>query len=399
MNKTLLLLFVALVLLLTSCGLSEDARKLEETNLELSNRLRRAESVVIPAMHEHIDSLEVIVEANQGVQDKIESANVLVERANNDLNIVVSSIPESVVAPVETILPEQPPKTDDDENQQFFLDSQRQDIERTAQHNDDARIMRETLNKLEDIGASLNDASDNLEGASADNREVTNAISNEVVEIAETTEVIADEIANASALADDAADQARSIRDKADMANIVGGVLTTALGSLPIPGANAITGALPKPDAVVPRSPMDAAHSASDGGGEFPYWLIPIMLGGGGAPFLSKKVRGGVGKMFGKGGANSTQVRPTSGPGQSSDARFLGEALMRLEEKERAEKDAVEGPDVEDKLARILEDRRRRRAQNDQQLQTVAQPPSPQAPRSSMPGQSGVFSLPTGSVG
>lgn len=397
-----LILFVVVAILLTSCGLSEEARELEEVNLELANRLRRAESSVIPAMQDHIDNLEDVVNTSREVQNRIGVAQAAVAKASDDLDAVVASIPETTIVNVETVLPEQLPATGEGGTPQGLLNSQRDDIERTHRHNQDAGVMREIVNKLDEIDQSLAGAEDNLQSASESSQEVTDAISDEIVEIADTTEMIAEEIADASALADDAAARARSIRDKADVANIVGGALATALGSLPIPGAKAFVGALPQADQVISRSPYDVATMASSGdsGGEFPYWLIPILLGGTGAPLLSRKVRGGVGKVFGKGKQGfESGSRSTVGPGQSSDARFLGEALMRLEAQDQPNRDAVAGPDIEDKLAVILQDRRRRRQVDDVRIRSIDQKP-PIAPRGENTlGQSGVYSMPTDRVG
>lgn len=394
-----LILFIFATIALTSCGLSEEARQLEETNLELAGRLRQAESIVIPAMQDHIENLENVVDATQKLQNDIDAAHVTVDRASTDVASIIESIPAFVVTSQETVLPEELPKADEGKTFPGLLESQREDIERTHRHNSDAANMREIVNKLDEIGQSLGDAADTLEGASEYNRAITDAVSNEVVGIADTTEIIADEIAGASALADDAAARARSIRDKADVANIVGGALATIIGNIPIPGGKIITGALPSSDSVIPRTPYEIATtpaSESDESG-FPYWLIPVLLGGGTAPLLSKKVRGGVGKAFGRTQGTQGQVHaPPAGPGQSSDARFLGEALMRMEAQEQAERQA-NGSDVEARLARILEDRRRRRQVDEGNLHSITQQTA--SPRGITPGQSGVFSMPAERIG
>lgn len=378
MNRKIIFL-LAFIMPLVSCGLSEEARQLEETNLDLAARLRRAESEAIPALNKHIDTLSAVVDANQGVQAKLDTARASVSRANETLAAVAAAVPESATAQQESVFPQEVPEE--------LTSAATSEASRVAQHNENARTISSLVDRVNDVRESLSGATESLGDASEQNQNVTRAVSDEIVSVAETTENLSNQLDEASSVADDAAARARSIRDKADIANIVGGAIGGLIDQIPIPGLNIVTGSLPKPDTVVPRNPMTAG-SSDDG---FPYWLIPVLLGGGGVTSLaSKKVRGGIGSIFTSKTTTTSDVSAPKGPGQSSDARFLGEALMRLEAQEKTERTATRDKDVEDELERILAERRQRRAVLDRQKDQY------ENIGGQRPGQSSVFSVPTG---
>jgi len=295
------------------------------------------------------------------------------------LEAATALIPGSVTERQEAFVPAEVT----DEN---IEEVRQQDTDRANRHNQGAESVRQALERLDEISVKLGDVDRELEEASETNEDVTDIVSDETVAIANTQGTLAEELGAASVIAADAAERAGRVREKADMANVVGGVINNALKNLPIPGAAQIAGVMPQTDPVIPRTPTEKKPD-----GDFPYWLIPTLLGGGGAASLaSKKVRGGVGKVFGKG----KPAIPPKGPGESSDARFLGEALMKYRQEDEMDRERERVEALEEELAdRVAKRRRRRQKLEREREEYVAPSKVPTAPQ--QPGNSSVFSVPS----